>query len=68
MGNWSLQVSAALISLSLLVTMPLYAVFGPWMISVIFIVPSILSTVYMYRNLSETSGREIGDIVQELMK
>jgi hypothetical protein len=47
--------------------MPLYAAFGPWMIPVTFILPSLLSTVYLYRNLPETSGREIGDIVQELM-
>jgi hypothetical protein len=51
-----------------LLSMPLYALLGAYIIPLIFTLPSLLCTVYIYRRLPETRGREIGDIVNELMK
>lgn len=38
-----------------------------WAFIPLFIVPSSLSLIYLYFNMPETVGREVHDIVEELM-
>jgi H+/Cl- antiporter ClcA len=52
----------------MLISMPLYDQLGAWMFLILFTTPSLLCTFYVYHRLPETKGREIDDIVRELMR
>ncbi|CAJ0958605.1 unnamed protein product, partial [Mesorhabditis belari] len=47
-------------------TLPAYNHFGCFSFVFLFIIPSIFSLFYLYRNLPETKDREIHEIVREL--
>lgn len=48
-------------------TLPAYTAIQSWAFIPLFIVPSSLSLIYLYFNMPETVGREVHDIVEELM-
>lgn len=48
--------------------LPLFAVWGPYSILALFIIPTIILVVYLYFELPETKNREIADIVADLKK
>uniref|UniRef100_A0A7E4VQ82 MFS domain-containing protein n=1 Tax=Panagrellus redivivus TaxID=6233 RepID=A0A7E4VQ82_PANRE len=50
------------------VTLPMYKLISAWSFIPLFIIPSILALTYLYRNLPETKGREIHDIVAEMIQ
>ncbi|KAI1723169.1 sugar transporter domain-containing protein [Ditylenchus destructor] len=50
------------------VTLPLYRLFDVWSFIPLFIVPSTLSLIYLCFQLPETKGREIHEIVEQLMR
>ncbi len=47
-------------------TLPLYRVLGAYTLLILFIVPSVLCNLYLFRALPETRGREVYDIVDQL--
>ncbi|VDL71747.1 unnamed protein product [Nippostrongylus brasiliensis] len=49
------------------VTLPAYTHIQSWAFIPLFIIPSCLALVYLYFNMPETVGREVHDIVEELM-
>ncbi|KAK0396158.1 hypothetical protein QR680_001596 [Steinernema hermaphroditum] len=50
------------------VTLPAYKQFDVWSFIPLFIVPSVLCIVYLVRNMPETKGREIHQIVEHLAR
>jgi hypothetical protein len=50
-----------------LISMPLYDYIGAYSMLILFVIPSIISSAAIYKYLPETNGREIGDIVADLM-
>ncbi|XGW12323.1 hypothetical protein V3C99_013212 [Haemonchus contortus] len=48
-------------------TLPAYTAIQSLSFIPLFIIPSILSLIYLYFNMPETVGREVHDIVEELM-
>lgn len=49
------------------ITLPLYRLVGVWAFVPLFIIPSCVSLVYLFVRMPETRGREIHEIVEELM-
>ncbi|KAE9416138.1 hypothetical protein Angca_007680, partial [Angiostrongylus cantonensis] len=48
-------------------TLPAYSKIQSWAFIPLFIVPSSFSMTYLFFNMPETAGREVHDIVQELL-
>ncbi|KAJ1348951.1 hypothetical protein KIN20_004359 [Parelaphostrongylus tenuis] len=48
-------------------TLPAYSKIQSWAFIPLFIVPSSISMTYLYFNMPETAGREVHDIVEELL-
>ncbi|KHJ83568.1 hypothetical protein OESDEN_16732 [Oesophagostomum dentatum] len=48
-------------------TLPAYTTIQSWSFIPLFIIPSCLSLIYLYFNMPETAGREIHEIVEELI-
>ncbi|KAK6037796.1 hypothetical protein COOONC_24699 [Cooperia oncophora] len=48
-------------------TLPAFTAIKSWAFIPLFIIPSIFSLIYLYFNMPETVGREVHDIVEELM-
>uniref|UniRef100_A0A0N5BCT6 MFS domain-containing protein n=1 Tax=Strongyloides papillosus TaxID=174720 RepID=A0A0N5BCT6_STREA len=49
-------------------TYPLYKLIEVYCFIPLFIIPSIIATIYLYKNLPETRGKEIYEIVNEMTK
>jgi hypothetical protein len=60
------MVNMAGVCFYMLVSMPVYDQLRAWMIPVLYTTPSLLATVYIYRRMPETRGRNTADIVQML--
>lgn len=52
----------------MLAVMPLFAMIGELTFVVLYIVPNALALLYLYKRLPETRGREIHQIIAELMR
>lgn len=50
------------------IALPLYTITGPLTFIILSTIPSSLLWLYLWRNLPETKGKEIGEIMQTLMK
>lgn len=50
------------------VTLPMYQWISAWSFVPLFIIPSIFSLVYLYFNLPETKGKEIHEIVSQMIQ
>nr|CAD2145494.1 unnamed protein product [Meloidogyne enterolobii] len=50
------------------ITLPLYEIIDVWSFIPLFIIPSIISICYLIKELPETKGREIHEIVEQLKK
>uniref|UniRef100_A0A914HPN9 Major facilitator superfamily (MFS) profile domain-containing protein n=1 Tax=Globodera rostochiensis TaxID=31243 RepID=A0A914HPN9_GLORO len=50
------------------ITLPLYELIDVWSFIPLFIIPSVVSIWYLVRELPETKGREIHEIVEQLKK
>ncbi|KAK5986021.1 Solute carrier family 2 facilitated glucose transporter member 3 [Trichostrongylus colubriformis] len=48
-------------------TLPAYTAIQSWSFIPLFIIPSTFSLIYLYFNMPETVGREVHEIVEELM-
>ncbi|KAK6014321.1 transporter, major facilitator family protein [Ostertagia ostertagi] len=48
-------------------TLPAYTAIQSWAFIPLFIIPSTFSLIYLYFNMPETVGREVHEIVEELM-
>ncbi|CAJ0608151.1 unnamed protein product [Cylicocyclus nassatus] len=48
-------------------TLPAFTKIGTWSFIPLFIIPSCLALIYLYFNMPETMGREVHEIVEELM-
>ena len=61
-------VNSAFICTYMLVSMPLYDLFGPYVILALFNCPSLIAMGYLWRCLPETKGRDVAEVVAILMK
>uniref|UniRef100_A0A915MNA1 Major facilitator superfamily (MFS) profile domain-containing protein n=1 Tax=Meloidogyne javanica TaxID=6303 RepID=A0A915MNA1_MELJA len=50
------------------ITLPLYEIIDVWSFIPLFIIPSTISICYLIKELPETKGREIHEIVEQLKK
>uniref|UniRef100_A0A1I7ZFS0 MFS domain-containing protein n=1 Tax=Steinernema glaseri TaxID=37863 RepID=A0A1I7ZFS0_9BILA len=50
------------------VTLPAYKQFDVWSFIPLFIIPSVLCIIYLARNMPETKGREIHQIVEDMAR
>ncbi|TKR88579.1 hypothetical protein L596_012799 [Steinernema carpocapsae] len=64
----ALSVNQITVVILCFITLPIYNRIGSYTLLILFIVPSTLALVYLYRNLPETKGRDVHDVVEELKK
>uniref|UniRef100_A0A1I8AK28 MFS domain-containing protein n=1 Tax=Steinernema glaseri TaxID=37863 RepID=A0A1I8AK28_9BILA len=64
----ALSVNQLTVLLLCFVTLPIYNHIGSFTLLALFVLPSSLALVYLYRNLPETRGRDIHDVVAELKR
>uniref|UniRef100_A0A0N5AFZ1 MFS domain-containing protein n=1 Tax=Syphacia muris TaxID=451379 RepID=A0A0N5AFZ1_9BILA len=60
------SVNTIMVVISTFAVLPLYDVINSYAFLILYIVPSTISIIYLYRNLPETSNREVFDVVEDL--
>lgn len=66
MQSTALSINQLIALLLCFITLPLYNVMESYTLIPLFIIPGLLSLIYLYFNLPETKGREIHEIIEEL--
>lgn len=60
------SINTIMVVISTFAVLPLYSVVGAYAFLILYIVPSAGCIIYLYKNLPETMGREIYEIVADL--
>ncbi|GMS94083.1 hypothetical protein PENTCL1PPCAC_16258 [Pristionchus entomophagus] len=66
MQSASYSINTISVVISTFVVLPFYFWIGTYCFLILYCIPSVLALIYISRNLPETRGREIHDIVNEL--
>ncbi|VDM48328.1 unnamed protein product [Toxocara canis] len=60
------SINTLMVVISTFTVLPLYGAIGAYAFLILYIVPCTLCIIYLYKNLPETMGREIHEIVADL--